>query len=138
MQQADGKMAAPKDVWIKINTDGASKGNLGVAAAGGILRNNNRDFIRAFAGHLGFHSSIFAEAKTIFLGLRFAKRLDLNQVWVEIDSLILVNILNCLVDVPYSIVYIVRDTKLIVAEVGDCKFTHIHRECNVLADCIAN
>lgn len=93
------KWLPPKASWVKINTDGASKGKPRVAAADGVLRNNNRELIGAFAEHLGIHSSVFAEAKAILLRLRFAKRLKHTLVWVETNSLLLVNILNCLVNV---------------------------------------
>ncbi|KAL0349464.1 UNVERIFIED_CONTAM: putative ribonuclease H protein [Sesamum radiatum] len=51
------KWTKPEAGWIKINTDGASKGNPGVAGAGGIARNEEGAVIFAFYETLG-------EAKT--------------------------------------------------------------------------
>lgn len=35
----------PRAPWVEINTDGASKGNSGIVAAGEVLRNSNRNLI---------------------------------------------------------------------------------------------
>lgn len=132
------KWPPPRATWVKIKIDGASKGNPVVAVTGRVLRSSNGNQIGAFAEHLGYHSLVFAEAKVILLGLRFAKSIDLSLIWVETNPLLLVNNLNCLVDVSYSIAYVIRETKKIAAEFGDCKFTHIHRECNGVAASMEN
>ena len=35
---------APMEGWYKLNTDGASRGNPGLASAGGVLRNSAREW----------------------------------------------------------------------------------------------
>lgn len=125
-----------------IHTDGSKKDNSGLAAVGRVLRNHNIDFIGAFAVHLGLHlglqSSVFAEVKAMLLDLRFAKSFNFNQVWTVTDFLLLVNSLTSLVDVPCSIAYIIRGIKQIAFDIGNCKFTHVHRECNGGANAMAN
>jgi hypothetical protein len=39
--------------WVKCNSDGASLGNPGTAACGGVFRNSNSEFLGAFAINLG-------------------------------------------------------------------------------------
>lgn len=120
-------MAAPSASWVKIITDGASKGNPGMAAAGEILRNNSSNLVGAFVELLGNQTSVFSEAKSILLGLRFAKNLGHQLVWVETDSLFLVNILNGTEDVPFSISYIVREVKNLLKNLVNAS-SHIYLE----------
>src|SRR3954462_1387178 len=63
----------PSSKVIKLNIDGASKGNPGDAGIGGLFRNSNGDFIIGFASYLGTTTSIMVEAKAIYFGLHLAK-----------------------------------------------------------------
>jgi len=47
--------------WIKFNIDGASVGNPNPSSCGGIYRNNNAEFMGAFAYNLGNTNSLVAE-----------------------------------------------------------------------------
>lgn len=55
----------PTHPWIKLNTDGASKGNPGHSDIGGIFR-NNFDFIFAFSKYCGINTSFYAETLAIY------------------------------------------------------------------------
>ncbi|KAL0427613.1 UNVERIFIED_CONTAM: putative ribonuclease H protein [Sesamum latifolium] len=55
--------------WIKLNSDGASKGNPGIAGGGGILRDNNGRGIFAFQLFFGTTTSTFAELAALVRGL---------------------------------------------------------------------
>lgn len=65
----------------------------------------------AFAAYLGVQTSVMAEAKAILLGLRFAKNLNYSQGLVESDSLLLVQILNSLVQVPLLYILLEKSGK---------------------------
>ena len=43
--------------WKKLNTDGASKGNLGLVGCGGVVRDENGRWIAGFSRHIGVTSS---------------------------------------------------------------------------------
>lgn len=47
--------------WVKCNTDGASNGNPGISACGGLFRNANSEFLGAFAINIGLSSALLAE-----------------------------------------------------------------------------
>ncbi|KAL0368127.1 UNVERIFIED_CONTAM: putative ribonuclease H protein [Sesamum calycinum] len=68
------KWNKPDRGWIKINTDGASKGNLGPSGAGGIARDEKGVAIFAFYEFIGEATNMCAEIFGLFkaLQLRFA------------------------------------------------------------------
>lgn len=132
------KWIPPTGAWVKLNSDGASKGNPWESATGGILQDCNSKFLGALAEYLGIQTSMSAEANAIWLGLSLAKSLGCRLLWIEADSLLLVNILNDLVDVPWSISYIVLDTKNAIMNFEACRITHINMEENGFADMMAN
>ena len=51
----------PVDEWIKLNVDGCSKGNQGLAGAGGVIRDHMGSWIGGFARNIGICSSVTAE-----------------------------------------------------------------------------
>jgi len=51
----------PPADWVKLNTDGASRGNPGLAAAGGVLRDREGRWIQGFALNIGVCSAPLAE-----------------------------------------------------------------------------
>lgn len=69
--------------WTKVNTDGACKANPGMAATGGVMRDNHSKFIAAYASFLGPQTSVIAEAKAILMGTCFAKSLNITHLWIE-------------------------------------------------------
>ncbi|KAL0356483.1 UNVERIFIED_CONTAM: putative ribonuclease H protein [Sesamum radiatum] len=78
------KWTKPEAGWIKINTDGASKGNPGVAGAGGIARNEEGAVIFAFYETLGEANNSFAEVFGLFKALQICQTEGLPRVWIEI------------------------------------------------------
>lgn len=62
----------PDPSWMKLNTDGVSKGNPGDAGCGGILRNEYGHWLRGFTYHIGSCSAYVAELWGIYVGLLFA------------------------------------------------------------------
>lgn len=97
--------------WIKLNVDGASKGNPGDSGSAGIFQNSNCEFLLAIAIYFGHHTSVFAEAKAVHIGVQQAFHISFSSVWIELGSLIHVNILSGLSPVPWSIVYIIQDIR---------------------------
>ena len=67
----------PLILWVKINTDGLTKGNPGEAACGVVFRGFNGAFKGCFAMPLGFHSSFYAEIFGIIMAIEEAA----NRGW---------------------------------------------------------
>ncbi|KAJ8767189.1 hypothetical protein K2173_013586 [Erythroxylum novogranatense] len=51
----------PSNGWIALNTDGASKGNPGVAGAGGVIRDTKGRWLDGFVQNIGVATSFVAE-----------------------------------------------------------------------------
>lgn len=74
--------------WIKYNIDGAFVGNLGPSSCGGIYRNNNVEFMGAFAYNLGNANSLVAEVNGAMFAIELAHQKGWRQVWLETDSML--------------------------------------------------
>lgn len=124
--------------WTKLNADGVSKGNLGEAGSGGIIHSNNCDFTFSFVIYLNVCSSINAEEKAIHLEIKHAKRLGITSLWRESDSLDQINVLNEVLEIPWSITYIIHGITTLLKNIKSLLISHICREGNTVADIMAN
>lgn len=77
----------PEHGWVKMNSNGASRGLLPPASCGGILRDWNGRWILGFAKKLAPYYALEAELWGFFTGLQQRWRLRICKVIVEVDSL---------------------------------------------------
>ena len=64
--------SAPPTDWVKINVDGSCKPDVGAIAAGGLLRNERKEWLFGFATNKGNGNIAEAELWGIFEGLKLA------------------------------------------------------------------
>lgn len=124
----------PRNNWFKINFDGASKGNPGTTGCGVVIRNSKGDFVGGMAIPLGCQTNHVAEASTALYGLTCAKDMNLKNIWIEGDSL---NIINCLKKInppSWTISNIISNADHIINSFQNCIISHNYREANGLAD----
>jgi ribonuclease HI len=116
----------PTHLWLKCNTDGASKGNPRISGCGGIFRNASADALLCFAEPLGIKSSYTAE----LCGL-------MRNIWFETDSsLVLLASKN-----PDNVPWELRNrwkNAMLLTRLRNFMVTHIFREGNQVADSLAN
>jgi hypothetical protein len=79
--------------FLKLNFDGASKGNPGEAYYGGLFRDENGLILRTYAGRMGLDNNN-AELKVLEEGLQIAIRERYTQLVVEGDSQLIINMLS--------------------------------------------
>ncbi|KAI3443768.1 hypothetical protein Pfo_000433 [Paulownia fortunei] len=127
----------PAQGWIKLNSDGASKGNPGIAGAGGLLRNWNGDVLVAFYEAIGVQTNSVAELHAVLRGLMLAIERGFTRIWIEVDSKLVVQLLtgNSMANWTHQS-FITRDRSLLRGV--EYKITHLLREGNKVADCLAN
>ncbi|XP_040996142.1 uncharacterized protein LOC121242329 [Juglans microcarpa x Juglans regia] len=125
----------PKEDWFKLNVDGSSINNPGILGAG-VVRNEFGKMVFMFAESIGSGSNNLAEVIALRRGLEHCKRLGLNNIIIEMDSLLVVNWVQ---DGRCSLWYLEDfwdDTMNMLAEMN-FSIKHIYREGNKAADFLA-
>jgi len=82
------KWTVPAEPFIKLNTNGSSIGNPGMAGAGSLLRDSSRSCISGFSLNMGITSNNVAELGAVRQGLKLAWDLGFEFIHLEIDSMI--------------------------------------------------
>nr|XP_016492588.1 PREDICTED: uncharacterized protein LOC107812069 [Nicotiana tabacum] len=100
----------PSAGWLKVNTDGVSRGNPGRSSIGFCIRNENGDIVKSVGKEIEETTNTVAEAKAMVEALRFCR----FQQYSHVDKMM--QLMNG----------------------GNYTVTHIHREGNKLADHLAN
>ncbi|PNX84595.1 ribonuclease H [Trifolium pratense] len=83
----------PKENFVKVNTDSASKNN-NVAGCGGVVRGSHGEWVGGFAKCVGRSSALVAETWGVLEELRYAWRLEFQKVELNVDSITLVKMIE--------------------------------------------
>lgn len=67
-------LLGPPTDWVKLNSDGAYKSSVGLAGAGGLVRDSTGAWVAGFTYMIGTCSSTRAELWGVFTGLNFVWR----------------------------------------------------------------
>ncbi|KAF1876319.1 hypothetical protein Lal_00029667, partial [Lupinus albus] len=78
--------------WIKINSDCASKGALGLAGGGNIFRYHNGAYLGGFSDFFLNKDALFAELQAAIKAIQIAHQKGWRTIWLECDSTLLVDI----------------------------------------------
>jgi len=76
---------------MKMNLDGASKGNPGHTGGGGRIRDHLGKWIRGFSANFGSCTSVKAELLALLKDLQIARGEGLGHLLIQMDSQIVVN-----------------------------------------------
>ena len=128
----------PPENWFKINFDGASKGNLGKEGCGVVIRNSNGDYVGGMAIPIGDQTNHVAEAYATLHGLLYAKSMNLRKIWVEGDSLNIINCLNKITKPLWTISNIIFKASQIINSFQTGIIIHNFREANHTIDWATN
>lgn len=122
-----------------IETDGASRGNPGLAGTGIIIKDANGSRIETLGTFLGVATNNQAEYQALIEGLTAVARHHPESVVVRMDSELLVKQMNGQYRVkhPELIPLYLKATEL-AAALPNVTFVHVPREQNPGADRIAN
>jgi ribonuclease HI len=128
----------PLPSWYKCNIDGASNGNPGTAACGGVFRNNYSDFVFAFVEPLGIATSFYAELSGALRAVEIAWEKGWMNLWLETDSSLVVSTFNKSNNsVAWSLRNRWRNVHIRLKDMN-IMVSHIYREGNKVADTLAN
>ncbi|KAL9860860.1 putative ribonuclease H domain, reverse transcriptase zinc-binding domain-containing protein [Arabidopsis thaliana] len=129
---------APSTDWYKVNTDGASRGNPGLATAGGVIRDGAGNWCGGFALNIGRCSAPLAELWGVYYGLYLAWTKALTRVELEVDSELVVGFLKTGIGDQHPLSFLVRLCHGLLSKDWIVRITHVYREANRLADGLAN
>ena len=80
--------------WMKLNTDGSSLGNLGIASGGGVIRDQSGRWVVGFSRKIGIATSLLAKLWAIRDGLMLCIERNLAMVEVGLDAKAVVDMLT--------------------------------------------
>lgn len=126
----------PPSGWYKLNTDGSVGGISNRAGAGGLIRDERGTWTSWFSRFVGSTNSLITELWAVREGLQLAKRLNIQNLVVELDALVVVNLLNGL-NVNEFLTPIVLDCREILQGFREARVQHSFREGNRVADLLA-
>ncbi|XP_074559236.1 uncharacterized protein LOC141815220 [Curcuma longa] len=120
----------------KLNSDGCSKGNPGLASYGFVIRDHNGQVLKARHGIIGVASNVIAELVAIRKGLELCVVQNYFPLWLESDSMTALYIIAA-TTCNWELRKLVLKIKKII-NVYYVRCTHIYREANKAADYLAN
>jgi ribonuclease HI len=131
------KWVVPPVGWYKLNTNGSSVGNPGLAGGGGVIRNHVGDWVGGFSRAIGITTSVQAELRALKDGLNLAIDLGILNLEIEMDSLVAVELVNSITTPNAFLSTIVTDCRSLMERFERCSLKHIFREANGCADLLA-
>nr|XP_009624431.1 ribonuclease H-like [Nicotiana tomentosiformis] len=89
--------------WVKINTDGASRGNPGRILIGFVLRDEEGDVRYARGKEIQETTNIEVEASAILEALRYYVHHGYSNILVQTDSMLMKNVIEGTWDPPWAV-----------------------------------
>ncbi|GLJ50209.1 hypothetical protein SUGI_1068690 [Cryptomeria japonica] len=130
------KVPAPD--WLKLNFDGASRGNLGSSGYGVVVHNNKGELIVGTFGKIGQATNNEAEILALIAGVNICITNKLSNITIEGDSLLVINgIMKSRFENRRLCQWIPCISQLL-CQIGAYEVKHIYQEGNRLADSLVN
>lgn len=119
----------PSYGYFKLNINGIHSLN-GLIGTRGVICGHNGNWYHGFTKNIGTREVLQAEAWGLFSGLQLG-------ISVETDSVVLVNLLHDSRLDLHPLGTLLLNCRHILSSFSSCCMTHIHREKNMVADCLA-
>ncbi|KAL0001759.1 hypothetical protein SO802_015540 [Lithocarpus litseifolius] len=124
--------------WFKVNSDGSSMGNPSLAGGGGLIRNQDGEWVKGYARSIGCATSVASELWALRDGIRLCISLKLPAVVFELDAKLVVDLLKKDIENSNSIDVLVADCKEGLKEIPMVRIQHCYMEANKCADALAS
>ena len=126
-------------IEYKLQFDGCSKNNPGLAGAGAVIYKNG---IEIWANHLFVgtnNTNNYAEYMGLIFGLEKAIELNIKALHIEGDSLLVINqMIGKYKCNSQNLIELYNKAKILASDFDDIRFSHIFRNKNVRADELSN
>lgn len=131
------KWDRPEIGWMKLNTDGSSLGNQGIAGGDGVIRDWSRRCFVGFSRKIGIATGLLAKLWAIRDGLTLCIECNLAMVEVELDAKAVVDMLANSQYSNNAISPLIEDCRYLVSQIPHVRIKHCYREANRCADKLA-
>ena len=132
------KWERPESGWLKLNTDGSFDDLLGNAGGGGLIRDEQGQWVAGFTRKIGKINSFMAEAWALRDGLVLCNQMKVSKVIVESDAKAVVDALNNRGSHNSAFSPLFNDCRQLASNIPQVVFRHIYREANSCVDRLAN
>jgi ribonuclease HI len=137
--QPDGSDLLPRLKEAKMYADGGSRGNPGPSASGFAVLDMNDQVVAKEGVYLGVTTNNQAEYQALKLGLELARRMEISELHVYMDSLLVVNQMKGIFKVKNRDLWPIHEAiKHIAQHFKRVTYTHVPRELNKIADGAVN
>ncbi|XP_075649824.1 uncharacterized protein LOC142620320 [Castanea sativa] len=131
------KWIPPSSNWFKLNSNGSSMGNPGLAGGGGIIRNKNGEWVEGYARAIGITTSVAAKLWALRDGIRLCIALKLPAVEIELDAKVVLDLVGKESSNPNSLDALVVDCKEGLKNIPFLRIKHYYKEANKCTDNLA-
>ncbi|GLJ30420.1 hypothetical protein SUGI_0602070 [Cryptomeria japonica] len=128
---------APPVGWLKLNFDGACRGNLGVSSFGVVIRNNKVKLLLGSYGALGVATNNEAEIRALLEGLKLCVTNKMTKIVIEGDSLVIIQGIIKRGFQSRNLNKWVPCISRLLNDIDHYEITHTYKEGNRVADCVA-
>lgn len=128
----------PEGDWVKINVNEASKGNTGLVGVGGVIRDSSGMWAVGFALNISNVTSAPAEAWALFKSLQISWKRDFKKVVVEIDSMIVLQLLNMDIGDEHLCFSLIYQCKQVLVRDYVVRLQHVYKGGNGIVDWLSN
>jgi len=138
-KQAPTSSAVRTTANLLLYTDGASRGNPGMAGAGAVILDDQNQELCTLARYLGSCTNNVAEYQALILGLSDAVNLGGKNIHVFLDSQLIVRQVQGIYKVKNkNLQPLFAQVKELLAKFDSYQISHVPREQNKRADELAN
>ena len=131
-------MSFPLKDWHIANFNGSAKGNPWLAGCRGIIRNSHKVGIAALSYPIRNQTNHFAEASAAYHIVKLAVKVGINNLWLEGDSLNIINCLKGVVPPSWTIQNIIEETCANLGKFKKVYIGHVYKEASPVANWFAN
>ena len=130
----DIRWERPRSNWSKLNTDGSSMGNPGLAGGGVVIRDEMGNWMVGFST---ITSSFEAELWALRDGLSICVERSSPSIEVELDAKAIIDILVQPTKSNSLVSLLLDDCRQLTSQIPQILFKHCYREANRVADHLA-
>ncbi|XP_059066284.1 uncharacterized protein LOC131857615 [Cryptomeria japonica] len=123
---------------MKLNFDGASRGNPGRSGLGAIIRNDVGEVVHAISGLVGVATNNVVEISMLEVGLRWCASNGVVKLIIEGDSQVILNGVIKFIFQNWQLQSWIPRINLLLNSLGDYHIQHMFREGNKAADYLEN